>query len=853
MQTTDADQADPLPDEGGQAPSSDAEPVEPSSPTPEGAEPDPGEAVEAVEPDPVEVADGEAADGEVVPAEAGVVEAEVVTTEEEEADTALMAEIRRISRRALRERLRLRYSRVQRAVRTGLHRILPSESQSLFALTVAVGVLCGLAAVAFHLSIHAAEELVIDKALHLEGTSWVWWTLATPLIGGLLAGLAMKWLVPGAAGSGVPQVKRAFASEGGRIPLRDALGKFVLTTIQIGSGASLGREGPTVYICSAIANGVARLASLPPRNARRLTPVGVAAGIAAAFNAPIAAVTFTIEEIVGALDHSVLSGVVVAAAVAAVIERGLLGVHPVIQISETHGLDHASSLVSYALLGVVASFVSIAFSDGLLRLRRWFRDSCPLPKWTHPGLGGLMTGVMAVGALGLANTEGVAGGGYPTLSAALTGSLSLQVLLLLAVVKSVATIFSYSSGGVGGIFAPTLFVGAMVGGAVGYLDVTVFSHESHELGAFALVGMGALFAGVIRAPITSVLIIFEMTGSYELVLPLMLANAISYVVARRYRPMSIYEALLAQDGVVLPVRGRRPHPLEHLRVRDAMTSEVVCAPPSMLASEAVALLDQGGFALIPLDEGAGCMGRAAHARRIRIALASGAGETRLDALAQEIGTVRSDVPLLNAVVLMNELGVRQLVVIDAEQGERMVGILAMTDLVRAHARIAPPPTAGAEDEASEHDPSMLPELRASALAVAAPLLSGETSLHAMLDAVSSSPSRGVIIKADDGHCEVAMRDQLQPFVRDEDLQRMLRASDVAQPVPKVSGDTGFDGLVRVLFADGVDAIVVMDADLVPTGIVTRTRLANALLEWYVHELQDAPPTSWMRALRGGGA
>jgi CIC family chloride channel protein len=281
-------------------------------------------------------------------------------------------------------------------------------------------------------------------------------------------------------------------------------------------------------------------------------PVGVAAGIAAAFNAPIAAVTFTIEEVIGKIDQAVLSGVVVAAALAAVIERSILGAHPVIEVGRLYQLDHVSSLPLYALLGLVSALVSIAFTDGLLGVRGWFQRLRRFPLWAHPAIGGLVTGALAVGAMRWLATGGVTGGGYEALSQALNGGFTLRVLIALCLAKLVATVMSYSSGGAGGIFAPALFVGAMLGGVVGYLDVFALGHDSSQLGAFALVGMGAVFAGVIRAPITSVLIIFEMTGGYGLVLPLMLANTTSYVLARRLRPVPIYEALLRQDGIELP-------------------------------------------------------------------------------------------------------------------------------------------------------------------------------------------------------------------------------------------------------------------------------------------------------------
>ena len=360
----------------------------------------------------------------------------------------------------------------------------------------------------------------------------------------------MQYVVPNARGSGIPQVKVAFAVGGGRLRLRDSVGKFILGALQLGSGSSLGREGPTVQICAGVASFVGRITRVSPKAMRRLIPVGAAAGIAAAFNAPIAAVTFTIEEVVGNLDQAVLSGVIIAAALAAVIERSVLGEHPIFDLPHQYGLLHASSLAIYALLGVAAAVVSVVFTDSLLGLRRWFRAS-RLPPWARPGVGGLVTGALAVVAFWQLNARGVTGGGYDTLGAALTGNVGVRVMLVLCAMKVLATVFSYGSGGAGGIFAPALFIGGMLGGVIGQLDSTLLHHAGEPIGAFALVGMGAVFAGIIRAPMTSVLIIIEMTGGYSLILPLMLANMTAYVLARHWRPVPIYEALLEQDGIRL--------------------------------------------------------------------------------------------------------------------------------------------------------------------------------------------------------------------------------------------------------------------------------------------------------------
>jgi CIC family chloride channel protein len=260
-----------------------------------------------------------------------------------------------------------------------------------------------------------------------------------------------------------------------------------------------------------------------------------------------------------------LSGVIVAAALAAVVEHSILGERPIFHVQRAYTLTNSSSLVWYALLGLLAAIVSVTFTDSLLWLRLQFRGLTVVPRWVHPAIGGLATGCLAVVALALFHLNGIAGDPYKTLTLALTGSLgTLPVLAMVGfcVIKLAATVCSYSSGGSGGIFAPALFMGAMLGGSVGYLDVAVFHHSTDAIGAFAVVGMGAVFAGIVRAPMTSVLIVFEMTGGYGLVLPLMIANMSAFALARYWRNTPVYEALLEQDGIVLP-HGNRPDEQAH--------------------------------------------------------------------------------------------------------------------------------------------------------------------------------------------------------------------------------------------------------------------------------------------------
>jgi CIC family chloride channel protein len=708
-------------------------------------------------------------------------------------------------------------------LRAWLRRHFPSEAQHLFGLTIVVGVVCGLAAVAFHLAIRAAEELLIERALTAPGSSWMFWTVLSPTLGGLFAGACLTWIVPGARGSGVPQVKAAYATEGGRVRARDALGKFIIATIQIGSGASLGREGPTAQICAGAASWLARITSLPPRQMRRLTPVGVAAGIAAAFNAPIAAVTFTIEEIVGALDNTVLSGVVVAAALAAVIERGVLGVHPVIQVDQAYGLAHASSLVTYALMGVAAAVVSVVFTDSLLRLRLWFRRLRVIPPWTHPALGGLVTGCLAVLALHLFQLTGVNGGGYATLGRALAGDMGFRALVALCVLKIIATVFSYSSGGAGGIFAPALFIGAMLGGAFGYGDVLIFEHERAQLGAFALVGMGAVFAGVIRAPMTSVLIIFEMTGGYGLVLPLMLANMTSFALARAWRSVPIYEALLAQDGVELPQANTRVHPLERLTVANVMTTAVRCLRPEQTVVEAAEALQGESFSSAPaLDEHGVVIGAVALAELRRAA--SSSPDALVQSLVKPAQSIGADEALLEAMVRMTDRRVKQLCVVSKSREPELIGIVAMSDIVHAYASS----TAKADARRVSHA-GIAVEVRAAEIARDAVIIDGSTKLTEL--AKIPSDAGCFIVRLSEGFGAIFPED-LNAFMRDDNLS-MLTAADVARVAPIVSPRATLEELTRLAQHTKADALTVCDAYFQsPVGVVSRSDLANALLDWY---------------------
>ncbi len=414
------------------------------------------------------------------------------------------------------------------------------EHQVFLILTIVVGVVAGLAAVLFTVAIEQTSHRLFGLAptrLRL---------FAVPPLMSLVTGLMLARFFPDVRGSGVPQTEAAYHLNSGIIPGRVPFGKFITGVLCIGSGHSMGREGPSVQIGAGLASLVGQWLHLSPRRVRDLVPVGAAGALAAAFNTPIAAVLFALEEIIGDMNAALLGSTVVASVAAVIVERSILGNEPLFHVPAYH-LVHPAELIAYATLGILGGLVSLLFCKGLLGLRRLFLG---LPRWTkilQPAMGGLVIGVVLI------YRPAIMGVGYEYVDQALNGGLLLKTMAILCFLKLGATIVSYASGNAGGIFAPSLYIGAMAGGAVGMLVHQIAPFPTGDPGAYALVGMGTLFAGIIRAPMTSVFMIFEITQDYQILVPLMVANLLSFVISRRYQPTPVYHALLHQDGVHLPL------------------------------------------------------------------------------------------------------------------------------------------------------------------------------------------------------------------------------------------------------------------------------------------------------------
>lgn len=423
------------------------------------------------------------------------------------------------------------------------------DSQRFLLLCICAGVFCGLIGVSFHLAI----TTVFDGLFGFFEGLGIWAIPAmvlAPTLAGLIVGLMIRYVSPTASGSGIPQTKAAYYQNFGVIKTSEAFWRFIIGTISVGFGNSLGREGPTVHICSAVSSKLGRLFGLGKLRVQAMVPVGMGAGISAAFNAPISAITFVFEELLDDFSSKALGGILVAVVVAAVVERTLLGEHGALQVDTTFFVTSWWMLICL-LIGPAAGLIGHLFTESLLRLRGRFKQWQNFPNWAKPALGGLSVGLMGVTVLHFSGHLGVFSIGYTDLNSALNGNLTWQVLLLLLIGKLVATTVCYASGGSGGIFAPVIFIGSMLGGLFGVLLVRFCGADPSVAAGTALLGTGAFFAAVIRCPMTSILIIFEMTRNYSLILPLMIGNLIAYLISAKLRTVPIYDALLLQDGISL--------------------------------------------------------------------------------------------------------------------------------------------------------------------------------------------------------------------------------------------------------------------------------------------------------------
>jgi CIC family chloride channel protein len=444
------------------------------------------------------------------------------------------------------------------------------QTTNLILLPCATGVLTGAGTIAFVELINFVQWLAIgstDWPLRVVAHLPWYRVLLVPLIGGLMVGPLVRFLAPEAEGHGVPEVIEAVAMRGGRIRKRVAAVKSLASALTIGTGGSVGREGPIVQIGAALGSTLAQLLRLPAEQVKTLAACGAAGGIAAVFNAPIAGAFFALEVIVGNFAMPAFGPVILSSVLATVVSRSYFGDHPAF-IVQPYELASVVEIGAYVGLGLFCGVVAVAFVWTMDTLDT-FMPRLPLPKMWRPAAGGLVLGAMI---LVLPYLYGV---GYGTMDAALSGKLSWQLLALLIPLKIIATSLTLASGGSGGVFLPSLYIGSVTGGLYGIAIDSVLGAWAAGSGAYALVGMAGVLAAATHSPITAVILLFEVSGDYKIILPVMIVATLATMVSRALKDASIYSLKLSRQGIDLQRR-------EEIILRSHTVSEVMGRAKSVL-------------------------------------------------------------------------------------------------------------------------------------------------------------------------------------------------------------------------------------------------------------------------------
>ena len=560
-----------------------------------------------------------------------------------------------------------------------------SDTQRYLILWILVGLICGLVAVAFHLSIQFTFQTIwnISQKYSIHGLPWL--MIVFPTIAGLLVGIILHKLSPNSAGSGIPQTKKAYYLDFGVFKLRDAIWRFILGTISVGGGISLGREGPTVHICAAIASKIGQVFGLAKKRVQAMVPIGMGAGIAAAFNAPLAGMFFVYEELLGDFSTKAMFGILVSVVIAAATERFCLGEHPAFDLVLPE-FETSWWMLICIPLGIFAAFTGHFWVNLLLQVRLWIRDQVTLPVWLKPAIGGLLISIIGLAIYMMTGRHGIFSIGYRDLSDVLNGQLlSFKIIFLLFAGKFLASIIAYGSGGSGGVFAPTLFIGGMLGSLFGLIGFHFFGFDSSVIGALALLGMGAFFAAVIRCPLTSIMIIFEMTRSYALILPLMAGNILAYFLAVKLRRVPLYDALLLQDKISLrklpDYQGEQDW--QNLPVSTIMTFDLFNVEAALNAAENLKELGSIHRHAYPvIGKNLELLGVITHHELIQHSWEKPDEPTQNLLRKKEIVYVHPETSIRDAANIMVTSGVQQVAVVSIADKRKILGIVTIHDIAR---------------------------------------------------------------------------------------------------------------------------------------------------------------------------
>lgn len=547
------------------------------------------------------------------------------------------------------------------------------EPLVLLVYAVFVGVVGGYGAVGFRKLIDVFNALFFGTGLHLLSPMGKYGVFFLPLVGLLIVSIIVKYMAPEAKGHGVPEVMAAIAQNGSIIRPRVVIIKAVASALCIGSGGSVGREGPIVQIGSAFGSTLGQYLGLPERYLRLLVACGAGAGIAATFNAPIGGVMFATEVILGSFALRNFTAIVISSVVSAAIGRFYLGNHPSFPMP-VFQIGHFSDYWIYIVIGLLTGLWGFIYIKVLYRIEDWF-DAMKGPFWTKALLGGSLVGIIGIWF------PQVFGVGYDWVDKALTNHLGLGLLLILLVLKLLATSITIAAGGSGGVFSPGLYQGSMLGGAIGVLIALLFPHMGISPGALSAIAMAGVFAGSAQAPVTSIMMLFEMTGDYSIILPLMITSVLAATITGTLSKDSIYTLKLARRGLDI-LRLRQPDKMKAVSVGEALATERLTIKSSATIAQAWKRFEQTTewFALIR-DEKKELLGSVARAKVLE-ALNSGQEQDTIDnLLPKKIYRIQENASLAEALAEMDDHGVTYLLVY---RDETAIGVIGSSDIIHAY-------------------------------------------------------------------------------------------------------------------------------------------------------------------------
>ena len=661
-------------------------------------------------------------------------------------------------------------ARIKKPAMTLRSRFWSSETLVMVTFAIVVGVGAGLGTIVFVRMIAFFNNIFFGggSLLGLPGTTYV---ILLPVLGGLIVGPLVHFVAPEAKGHGVPEVLTAIATKGGHIRPIVVLVKALGSAITIGSGGSVGREGPIVQIGSALGSTIGQVFKLSERRVVNLVACGAAGGIAATFNAPIAGVMFALEVILGDFGFQNLTTMVISAVTASVVSRAVLGDNPAFTVP-AYSLNSPWELLLYLGLGIVAGLGAMLFVKMLYFMEDVF-DKWKFPPYLKPAVGGLGLGILGY------FVPRVFGTGFDTISSTLTGQIGLGLLVVLIFGKILATTLTLGSGASGGVFAPALFIGAVLGGAYGQVAQLVFPGLPASSGAYAMVGMAAVFAGAARAPITAVIILFEMTQDYRIILPLMFATIVSTLIAQAIEPESIYTLKLKLRGIDIHAK-RNENFLGSISVKNAMTpleETPTVTDQTTLVELAQLFQETGHHGFLVMDDKNELYGIVALSD-LEDAISTHKSEGKVGEICtRNVITVYPDEMLDDALRRFGALDMGRIPVIDRSYPKRVVGVLRRSDIVNSLSNAL----IGKHERAHHIDRLRMETIVGSGLSEIyirnEDAANGKrlSEIHLPEDCVIASIQRGRQVVVPRGHTQLLAGDRLIVLAVDGSLENLKKA------------------------------------------------------------------------------